>query len=128
MLDRFANPTRFLRFADRVLPWSTGVAVLGFVVGLPLALWLSPPDYQQGESVRIMYVHVPAAWLGLQTYGLMALAAAVGFIWKHPLATMAAQAAAPVGAAFTFICLVTGALWGKPPTWACPTVRPSRGR
>lgn len=114
MIDRFANPTRFLRIADRVLPWSSAVAVLGFVVGLPLALWVSPPDYQQGESVRIMYVHVPAAWLGLQTYVMMALAAAVGFIWKHPLANMAAEAAAPMGAAFTLICLVTGSLWGKP--------------
>ncbi len=114
MLTYIANPARFVRLADRILPWSSAVAGVGFTLGLPLALWWSPPDYQQGDSVRIMYIHVPAAWLGVQTYVMMAVASAVGFVWKHPLALLSARAMAPVGMAFTALCLVTGALWGKP--------------
>jgi heme exporter protein C len=83
-------------------------------VGLALSLVWSPVDYQQGDTVRIMYIHVPAAWMGMFAYTAMAVASAVALIWKHPLADLAARATAPVGAAFTFVCLVTGALWGKP--------------
>jgi heme exporter protein C len=83
-------------------------------VGLCLALFVAPPDYQQGESVRIMFVHVPAAWLALLVYLVVAVASAVALVWKHPLAEIAAQAAAPLGAAFTLVCLVTGSLWGRP--------------
>jgi len=83
-------------------------------VGLYMAFFTAPPDYQQGESVRIMYIHVPAAWMGMFCYAAMAVASAVGLIWKHPLADVAAKATAPVGAAFTFLALATGSLWGKP--------------
>ncbi|MBF0095525.1 MAG: heme ABC transporter permease [Alphaproteobacteria bacterium] len=113
-MHRFANPARFLRIANVILPWSAGLTVVLLVVGLAWSLFVSPPDYQQGESVRIMYVHVPSAWMGLFAYAVMAVASAVALIWKHPLADLSAKASAPVGAAFTFICLVTGSLWGKP--------------
>lgn len=113
-MHRFANPTRFLRIANAVLPWSGGLTVLLLGVGLYLALLNSPPDYQQGETVRIMYIHVPSAWMALFVYLTMAIASAVALIWRHPLADIAAKAAAPIGAGFTIICLVTGSLWGKP--------------
>jgi heme exporter protein C len=113
-MHRFANPNRFLKLANAILPWSIGILVLSLVAGLVLSLVWSPVDYQQGHTVRIMYIHVPAAWMGMFAYTAMAVAAAVALIWKHPLADLAGRATAPVGAAFTFICLVTGALWGKP--------------
>ncbi|MEI6985169.1 MAG: heme ABC transporter permease [Rhodospirillaceae bacterium] len=113
-MNRFANPTRFLRFANAALPWSIGITVLTLGVGFFLALVASPPDYQQGEAVRIMYVHVPAAWMAMFVYANMAIAAAVGLVWKHPLADLFAKAAAPLGAGFTAICLITGSLWGAP--------------
>jgi heme exporter protein C len=111
---RFANPAQFLRLAATLLPWSIAATVLLLASGLYLGLFASPADYQQGETVRIMYVHVPAAWLGMACYTTMAVAAAVGLIWKHPLADLAARATAPVGAAFTLLCLISGSLWGKP--------------
>lgn len=113
-MHRFANPTRFLKIANAVLPWSGGLTVLLLGAGLYLALLNSPPDYQQGETVRIMYVHVPSAWMALFVYLTMAIASAVALIWRHPLADISAKAAAPIGAGFTIICLVTGSLWGKP--------------
>ena len=113
-MHRFANPNRFLKIADRAMPWAVGLMVLAFGSGLYLALFDSPPDYQQGETVRIMYIHVPAAWMAIFTYTTMALASAATLIWKHPLAVLSAKAAAPIGAGFTIICLVTGSLWGKP--------------
>ncbi len=113
-MHRFANPTRFLKLASVIQPWVVGITVLTFAAGLYMALVTSPPDYQQGESVRIMYVHVPAAWMGMFCYAALAGAAAVGLIWKHPLADVAAKATAPVGAAFTLLSLVSGSLWGKP--------------
>ncbi|MBL4748082.1 MAG: heme ABC transporter permease [Magnetovibrio sp.] len=113
-MHRFANPTRFLKIATAIQPWVMGLTVILFGVGLYMALIASPADYQQGESVRIMYVHVPAAWMGMFCYGVMALASASSLIWKHPLADVAAKATAPIGAAFTFLSLVTGSLWGKP--------------
>ena len=113
-IHAFANPQRFLRFAAYVLPWSAAATAVLVACGLYLALFASPPDYQQGEAVRIMYVHVPAAWMALFVYVVMAAASAAGLIWRHPLADMAAQAASPVGACFTFVALVTGSLWGKP--------------
>ena len=115
-MHRFANPARFLKIARVATPI---VALLGLALtaaGLWIGLFASPPDYQQGESVRIMYVHVPAAWLGAGGYLGLAIASATALIWRHPLATIAARAIAPAGAAFTAICLVSGALWGKP-TW-----------
>jgi heme exporter protein C len=113
-LHRFANPGRFLRLADVLLPWLSIGAVLALAPGLYLALIGSPPDYQQGETVRIMYVHVPAAWMAMFTYLLLAICGAVALIWRHPLADIAAEAAAPLGAGFTFIALASGSLWGKP--------------
>lgn len=113
-MHRFANPTRFLRIASAVQPWVMWATIALFGAGLYMALFTSPADYQQGESVRIMYVHVPAAWMGMFCYAAMAVASAVALIWKHPLADVAAKATAPVGAAFTFLSLATGSLWGKP--------------
>jgi heme exporter protein C len=114
MLHRFANPTRFLRIASVVQPWMAWATIILAGAGLYLGLVNSPADYQQGDSVRIMYVHVPASWMALFCYTGMAISAAVGLIWKHPLADVATRATAPVGACFTFLALFTGALWGKP--------------
>ena len=116
MLQIFANPHRFVKFTALVLPWTAGVTVILFALGLYYAIFASPPDYQQGDSVRIMYVHVPAAWMAMMVYGLLALFAAASLIWRHPLADVMAKAAAPIGAGFTLIALVTGSLWGEP-TW-----------
>jgi heme exporter protein C len=113
-LIELANPTRFLAFSARVLPWAGASAAGLFAAGLYLALFVAPADYQQGDSVRIMYVHVPAAVLAMACYTLMAVAALGTLVWRHPLADVAAKAAAPLGAAFTFLGLVTGAIWGKP--------------
>ncbi|HEU0218166.1 MAG TPA: heme ABC transporter permease [Stellaceae bacterium] len=114
MLSRFANPARFMRLSGAVLPFLADSTTIVLAVGLYLALAVAPPDYQQGESVRIMFVHVPAAWMALLVYLVMAVASLVALVWRHPLAEIAAQAAAPLGAAFTLVCLVTGSLWGRP--------------
>ncbi len=113
-MHRFANPGRFVRLADKVLPWSGALAAVLLGAGLYLSLFASPADYQQGESVRIMYVHVPSAWMALFVYTVIAAASASSLIWRHPLADLVASASAPVGAGFTFLALVTGSLWGKP--------------
>jgi len=114
VMHRFANPTRFLRLARVIQPWSMAVALVAIVAGLVWGLVYAPVDYQQGDTVRIMFVHVPAAWMALFIYGIMAVASAVGLIWRHAVADLAAKASAPIGAAFTVICLVTGSLWGQP--------------
>lgn len=111
-----ANPNRFLKAAAVVLPWCAGATAVLFGLGLYFALAASPPDYQQGDSVRIMYIHVPAAWMAMMVYGLLAVFAAASLVWRHPLADVMAKAASPVGAGFTLIALVTGSLWGEP-TW-----------
>jgi heme exporter protein C len=111
---RYASPANFKRFSDRLLPWAAGGAAVFLGVGLWSALFVSPADYQQGETVRIMYVHVPAAWMAMFVYTNIALAGAATLVWRHPLADVAGRAMAPVGTAFTFLCLVTGSLWGKP--------------
>jgi heme exporter protein C len=108
-----ANPSRFVAFADRVLPWLAAATVLAFALGASQVL-TAPDDYQQGATVKIMFIHVPAAWLGLFGWALMSIAALGTLVWRHPLADVAAKAAAPLGAAFTLMCLVTGALWGRP--------------
>ncbi|HEV2626211.1 MAG TPA: heme ABC transporter permease [Xanthobacteraceae bacterium] len=108
-----ANPSRFLRVADRAIPWLTGATVLLFAFALYRAM-LAPDDYQQGATVKIMFLHVPSAWLGMLCWALMTLAALGTLVWRHPLADVAAKAAAPLGAAFTLLCLVTGSLWGRP--------------
>lgn len=113
-MHRFANPARFLRLAALVLPWVSVLSALLFAIGLYLGLIASPGDYQQGDTVRIMYIHVPAAWMSMFTYTSMAIAAACALVWRHPLAEVYARAAAPIGAGFTLLCLVTGSLWGAP--------------
>ncbi|MQP64168.1 heme transporter HemC [Niveispirillum sp. SYP-B3756] len=113
-MHRFANPARFLRLATIILPWAALLSVGLFIAGLWLALFNSPGDYQQGDTVRIMYIHVPAAWMSMFTYSSMAVAAACALVWRHPLAEVYARAAAPIGAGFTLLCLVTGSLWGEP--------------
>jgi heme exporter protein C len=115
-MHRFANPARFLRIARPLTPLFGGLGLVLVATGLGIGLFASPPDYLQGESVRIMYVHVPAAWLGLSGYLTVGLAGAAALVWRHPLAHVAADAAAIPGAVFTALCLVTGSLWGKP-TW-----------
>ena len=114
MWSYFANPERFDRLARTLIPILAGLSVILFVIGLPCALVFSPPDYQQSETVRIMYVHVPAAWLAMFAYAGLGISSFDYFVWRHNLADVAAQAIAPLGAAFAFLCLVTGALWGKP--------------
>ena len=115
-LTTFANPARFTRLADRLMPVFAASAAFLFALGLYDALFASPPDYQQGETVRIMYVHVPAAWVGMGLYVAMACVAATGLVARHALADVFCVAAAPVGAVLVALCLVTGSIWGKP-TW-----------
>ena len=114
MFDYFANPTRFMRLADLLIVPMAALAALLLAAGLYLGLLASPPDYQQGETVRIMYVHVPAAWLATFGYVALGLCGLFYIVWRHPLADIALRAMAPVGALFAFLTLVTGALWGKP--------------
>ncbi len=111
-----ANPTRFMALSGRVLPWLAGLSAMLTAYALYLAFLASPADYQQGETVRIMYVHVPSAWLGMFGYLLIAASSFGLLVFRHPLADVSAKAAAPIGAAFTLLALVTGSLWGKP-TW-----------
>jgi heme exporter protein C len=113
-MHRFANPARFARFAAVATPWSAALTALLFAAGLMLALFASPPDYQQGETVRIMYIHVPSAWMAMFAYVVVAAGSASALVWRHPLGDVIARAASPVGAAFTLLALVTGSLWGKP--------------
>ena len=115
-LHKFANPARFVRYSTAVFPWLAGATAALLGVGLIWGLFIAPADYQQGETVRIMYVHVPSAWMAMFIYGVMAVASAVGLIWRHPLADLTAKASAPIGAGFTAVALVTGSLWGQP-TW-----------
>ncbi len=109
-----ANPTRFLRFAERLLPWLAGATAVLLAIGVQQSLFVAPDDYQQGATVKIMFIHVPSAWLAMFVWGVMSIAALGTLVWKHPLADVAAKAAAPIGAAFTFLALVTGSLWGRP--------------
>ena len=114
--QRLANPTQFMELSQRVLPWLAGAAAAVIAYGLYLAFFVAPPDYQQGETARIMFVHVPSAWLSMAGYTVIAISAFGLLVFRHPLADVSAKAAAPIGAAFTFLALVTGSLWGRP-TW-----------
>lgn len=112
----FANPRRFLSIARPLTPWLFWSGVALIAVGCWAGLFVAPPDYLQGDSARIMYVHVPAAWLGMAGWSGMTLAAIVQLVWRHPLAALAGRAIAEPGALFTAICLGTGSIWGRP-TW-----------
>ena len=108
-----ANPTRFVGLADRVVPWLVSVAAIVLAVGLYMS-FTAPEDFQQGITVRIMYIHVPFAWLAMMCYTLMAVSALGTLVWRHPLADVALKSAAPIGAVFTALALITGSIWGKP--------------
>ena len=112
-LSALANPARFLKFVGAVLPYLIGLTVLLMGVGLWMAFSV-PDDYQQGRTVRIMYVHVPSVWMAMGAYVVMISGALGVLVWRHPLADVAARAAAPIGAAFTFLGLATGSIWGRP--------------
>ena len=111
-----ANPGTFMRLAGALLPWLWAITAALFAYGLYKGVFVAPADYQQGESMRIMYIHVPAAWLSMGAYTCMTLSALGTLVWRHPLADVAQKSAAPIGAGFTALCLITGSLWGKP-TW-----------
>jgi heme exporter protein C len=108
-----ANPTRFMAFANRAIPLFAVLSVLLFAAGLYLS-FNAPQDYQQGYTVLIMFIHVPAAWLAMMTYSVMCVSALGSIVWRHPLADVSLRSAAPLGAVFTFLSLITGSLWGKP--------------
>ena len=108
-----ANPTKFLNLTARILPWLATATAALLAVGLYQSA-MAPDDYQQGATMKIMFIHVPNAWLAMFVWGVMSLAALGTLVWRHPLADVAAKAAAPIGAAFTFLALVTGSLWGRP--------------
>ena len=112
-MHRFANPARFMRFSGVVLPWLAALTSALLVAGLVLG-FRAPPDYQQGDTVRIMFIHVPSAWMAMFCYSALAASSAAALVWRHPLAEIAAQQTAPLGAGFTAICLITGSLWGAP--------------
>ncbi len=111
---RLASPPHIYRVAGKLTPWFAWPAGLLIVSALYAGLFLAPPDYQQGEGFRMIYVHAPSAWLSVMIYGVMATAAAVGLIWRMKVAHAAAASCAAIGASFTFVSLVTGMLWGKP--------------
>lgn len=113
LTQRLANPTRFMELSARVLPWLAGAGGLLIAYALYLAFFVAPDDYQQGQTVKIMFIHVPAAWLSMMGYGLIAVSSFGLLVFRHPLADVSAKAAAPIGAAFTALALVTGSLWGK---------------
>ncbi len=111
---RLASPKHFYQFAGRLIPWLGWSTLVLFIVGIYLGLFVAPTDYQQGESYRIIYIHVPAAWMSMFVYMVMAISGGIGLIWKMKMADVVASSAAPLGAAFTILALVTGSLWGKP--------------
>lgn len=113
LLD-LANPTRFLALVARLLPWLAAATAILLAIGLYLTFAVAPDDYQQGATVKIMFIHVPCAWLSMFGWSIMTVASLGTLVWRHPLADVSAKTAAPIGAAFTFLCLVTGSLWGRP--------------
>ncbi len=111
---RMSSPPHFYALAGRLLPWFSGIFVALILWGLYGGLVLAPTDYQQGDSYRIIYIHVPSAWMSLFIYVVMAITGGIGLIWRIKLAEIVSISSAPIGASFTFIALVTGSLWGKP--------------
>lgn len=114
LTQRLANPTRFMELSNTLLPWISAASAMLIAYAMYLVWFVAPPDYQQGETVKIMYIHVPAAWLSMMGYSIVAMSSFGLLVFRHPLADVSAKAAAPLGAAFTLIALVTGSLWGKP--------------
>ncbi len=114
LTQRLANPTRFMELSGKLLPWFVSTSAVVIAYAMYLVFFVAPPDYQQGETVKIMYIHVPAAWLAMMGYGLIAASSFGLLVFRHPLADVSAKAAAPIGAAFTALALITGSLWGKP--------------
>jgi heme exporter protein C len=112
----YANPARFLKFARPATGWFLGTGAVLLIAGIFGGLFVTPPDYLQGESVRILYVHVPSAWLSMAGWAGIAVASLMQLVWRHPLSAVAGRAVAPAGATFAAICLVTGSIWGRP-TW-----------
>jgi len=119
LISYLSNPARFLRVSRFATPISGWLALVLLGIGLALALFISPPAEEHGEAVRIMYVHVPAAWCAMASYSGIAIASLVSFVWRHSLADSVARSLALPGTAFTFLALVTGSLWGRPAwgTW-----------
>jgi heme exporter protein C len=109
-----ANPTRFMDLSSRLLPWISGLAALLITYAMYLAFFVAPEDYQQGQTVKIMFIHVPSAWLAMFGYLIIAASSFGLLVFRHPLADVSAKAAAPIGATFTALALITGSLWGKP--------------
>lgn len=114
VLHKLASPPHFYGLSARMIPWFLGAGLLLMIYGTYAGLFLAPPDYQQGDAFRIIYVHVPAAYLSMMAYGVMAIAAGIGLIWRMKLAHAVAAGAAPLGAWFTFLALATGSIWGRP--------------
>ena len=114
IVNKFASPKNFYSMSGKMIPWFVWGFVLTLLAGLYYGLFVAPPDYQQGESYRIMFVHVPAAWMSMFIYMIMAISGGIGLIWRIKTADLMASVSAPIGAVFTFIALVTGSLWGKP--------------
>src|SRR5678815_4039996 len=112
----YANPARFLKLARPATAWLLGIGALLLLAGIYGGLAVTPPDYLQGETVRILYIHVPAAWLGMAGWGAIAAASISQIVWRHPLAAIAGRAVAVPGAVFAGLCLATGSIWGRP-TW-----------
>ncbi|MEK6551787.1 MAG: heme ABC transporter permease [Pseudomonadota bacterium] len=113
-LHKYGSPKFFYDLSGRLIPWLAMATAVCFIAGLYYGLYASPPDYQQGESVRIMYIHVPSAWMSMFVYSLMAFAGAATLVWHAKITEVLASAAAPLGASFTALALVTGSIWGKP--------------
>jgi heme exporter protein C len=111
---RLSSPKYFYAISGKLIPWFGGLALALILAGLYLGLFVAPPDYQQGDSYRIMFIHVPSAWMSMFIYVVMATSGAIGLVWKIKLADVVAASSAPLGASFTFLALVTGSLWGKP--------------
>jgi heme exporter protein C len=118
-VHRFANPARFVKIARPATGWLLTIGLVLVAAGIVGGLTLSPPDYLQGETVRILYIHVPAAWLGMAGWAGIAAASISQLVWRHPLAAVAGRAIAPAGATFAALCLATGSIWGRPAwgTW-----------
>ena len=114
MKNQFVNPGFLVNYIKPLTPWSGGISIILLLVGLWFSLYQSPIDYQQGNAVRIMYIHVPSAWMSMGIYSFIALSSFFGLIYGHITAFTLAKAAAPIGATFTAICLISGSAWGKP--------------